>query len=81
MFTTLHIMYYKLGPKSYLTRLIGWLASKNFSKVAIRWFAKRYKINLDEAAEPIESFNTLNEFFTRKLKDGVRPIAEENNFF
>ena len=62
-----------------MSRIIGSLASRPFSKIAIKWFAKRYKINLDEAAEPIESYKTLNSFFTRHLKEGARPIAEAEN--
>ena len=30
---------------------------------------------MNEAAEPLESFKTFNEFFYRKLKSSARPIA------
>ena len=49
-----------------------------------RWSARRIKkfvtlhdINLNEClvSDPNE-FNTFNEFFSRKLKDGVRPLGE-----
>ena len=30
---------------------------------------------MNEAAEPLESFKTFNEFFFRKLKPSARPIA------
>jgi phosphatidylserine decarboxylase len=41
-----------------------------------RWFAKAYGIDLTEAANAdLESYATFNEFFTRELKAGVRPIA------
>lgn len=30
---------------------------------------------MSEAAEPVESYKTFNEFFYRKLKPGARPIA------
>eukprot|EP00873_Tetraselmis_striata_P036373 jgi/Tetstr1/456637/TSEL_043339.t1 len=32
-------------------------------------------VNIDEAAQPIETYKTFNEFFYRKLKPGARPIA------
>jgi phosphatidylserine decarboxylase len=34
-----------------------------------------YKIDADAAEKPVESYSTLQEFFTRKLKPGLRPIA------
>ncbi len=43
----------------------------------IRWFAKRYGVNMAEAANPDPaSYASFNEFFTRPLREGVRPIAE-----
>lgn len=41
----------------------------------IRWFAKRYEVNLDEAlCSDIEQFKSFNDFFTRELKPGMRVI-------
>ncbi|HEX7236003.1 MAG TPA: archaetidylserine decarboxylase [Gammaproteobacteria bacterium] len=41
-----------------------------------RWFAKAYGVDLTEAANAdLESYATFNEFFTRELKPGARPIA------
>lgn len=41
-----------------------------------RWFAKTYGIDLTEAANAdLEGYATFNEFFTRELKVGARPIA------
>jgi phosphatidylserine decarboxylase len=37
------------------------------------------RINIDEFKEPIEHYQTFNQFFIRELKPGVRPIAYENN--
>jgi phosphatidylserine decarboxylase len=40
-----------------------------------RWFAAAYGVDLTEAANAdLESYATFNEFFTRELKPGVRPI-------
>lgn len=43
---------------------------------AIQQFAQRYEINVDEAEKPIGHYATLDDFFCRKLKPGVRAIAE-----
>ncbi|MSQ70941.1 MAG: phosphatidylserine decarboxylase [Betaproteobacteria bacterium] len=69
-----------LFPKLALTRLMGWLASRRggaATRAAIRWFIRRYGVNMDEAADPrVESYPTFNEFFTRVLRPGVRPLAD-----
>ena len=77
--TGLYVLFLKLLPKNLLSRFVGFLASRGISKIAIRWFARRYKINLEEAARPIGEFKTLNDFFTRTLKEGVRPVSEPEN--
>ena len=42
----------------------------------IRWFVGRYQVNMDEAANPdISSYASFNAFFTRPLRDGVRPMT------
>ena len=69
-----------LLPKQALTLLAGHIASArggaNTTRL-IRWFVKRYGVDMSEAARPdIESYATFNEFFTRLLKPGVRPIAQ-----
>ena len=41
-----------------------------------RWFARTYGVDLAEAANAdLDSYATFNEFFTRELKVGARPIA------
>jgi phosphatidylserine decarboxylase len=41
-----------------------------------RWFARSYGVDMSEAANAdLDSYATFNEFFTRELKAGARPIA------
>lgn len=41
-----------------------------------RWFARAYGVDMNEAANAdLESYATFNEFFTRELRAGARPIA------
>lgn len=68
-----------LIPKQALTQLMGYLANLHGGKITtavIRWFIKRYKVNMAEAqdADPA-SYATFNDFFTRGLKHGVRPLS------
>ena len=67
-------------PKRALTQLAGKLAGVRAGRLTtavIRWFIKRYGVNMDEAANPDPaSYASFNEFFTRPLREGVRPLAE-----
>ena len=69
-----------LLPKGALTRFAGRVAGWRGGAVTtalIRWFVGRYGVNMAEAAEPrIEAYPTFNEFFTRALKPGARPLAD-----
>ena len=66
-------------PKLALTRLAGWGASARggaLTTAFIRWFIGRYGVNMAEAANPDPAaYPTFNEFFTRPLKPGARPLA------
>ncbi len=57
-------------------KLVAVRAPKPVLRAAIRTFAKAYKVDLDEAADPIDSFDTFQAFFTRKLRAGARPIDD-----
>jgi len=67
-------------PKQALTVLAGKLAQAQAGKLTtavIRWFVKRYQVNMSEAAQSdISHYKSFNEFFTRPLKAGARPLAK-----
>lgn len=67
-------------PKQALTTLAGRLASAQGGRLttaAIRRFISRYGVDMSEAAEPdISQYASFNDFFTRALRPGVRPLAE-----
>ena len=66
-------------PKQALTALAGKFASAQaggLTTSVIRWFVGRYGVNMAEAANPdIAGYASFNEFFTRPLKEGARPLA------
>ncbi len=66
-------------PRNALSRGAGRLASiplpGPIQRAEIRLFARLAGVDLREAAEPIEAYPTLNDFFTRRLRAGVRPLA------
>ena len=69
-----------LLPKQAITSFGGRIASARAGSITtgiIRWFVGKYSVNMDEAANPdIASYASFNEFFTRALKPGARPIAK-----
>jgi len=69
-----------LLPKQALTALAGRFAGARagaLTTAVIRWFVGRYGVNMSEAANPdIAGYATFNEFFTRPLKSGARPLAQ-----
>lgn len=67
-------------PKQAMTTLAGKIANARwgrFTTAIIRWFVGHYGVNMEEAANPdIGSYATFNEFFTRALRPGARPLAQ-----
>ena len=68
-----------LLPKRALTVFAGWCAGSKatwWTRRVIPWFIRRYGVNMAEAANPDpRGYATFNEFFTRALKPGARPLA------
>jgi phosphatidylserine decarboxylase len=66
-------------PKQALTRLAGWAAGLRGgarTTGVIRWFIARYGVDMSEAANPDPAaYPTFNEFFTRPLRPGARPLS------
>lgn len=69
-----------LLPKRVLTVLAGKFANLRggaLTHAVIRKFVAHYKVDMSEAADPAtESYATFNDFFTRALREGVRPIGD-----
>jgi phosphatidylserine decarboxylase len=68
-----------LLPKQALTLLAGEIARARGGALTtrlIRWFIDRYRVNMAEAAKPDPAaYASFNDFFTRALAPGARPIA------
>ncbi|MDO9002900.1 MAG: archaetidylserine decarboxylase [Aquabacterium sp.] len=76
----LFVMLQYVLPKQALTAFAGrmaWVKGGALTTRFIRWFVGRYGVNMAEAANPdLASYPTFNEFFTRPLKPGARPLAD-----
>ena len=66
-------------PKQAMTSLAGVVAGARggaLTQAIIARFVKRFGVNMAEAAQPeIRAYATFNEFFTRALAPGARPLA------
>jgi phosphatidylserine decarboxylase len=67
-------------PKQALTRFAGRVAGASRgprTTSLIRWFVRKYGVDMTEALEPkISGYATFNDFFTRALRPEARPLAD-----
>jgi phosphatidylserine decarboxylase len=79
MSTRLAVLPQYLLPKQALTSLAGVVAGARagaLTTALIRWFVRRYGVNMAEALDPDPAaYASFNEFFTRALDPGARPLA------
>ena len=66
-------------PKQAITEFGALIANARAGRITtaiIDWFVKKYGVNMGEALQAdLTAYSSFNEFFTRPLKPGVRPIA------
>lgn len=79
MFEHLVVLLQYLLPARALTVLAGKLAGwrgGGVTRTLIAAFARRYRVDMGEALEPdVRAYATFNDFFTRALRAGARPLA------
>ncbi len=75
----LFVLLQYLLPQRLLTSAAGALArGEVLAGLLIRLFIRRYGVDMSEALDPDpSSYRNFNEFFTRELKPGARPLAGE----
>ena len=70
----------KCLPKRFMSKILGQLAEAQtpwLKNALIKMFMKAYSIDLDEAEiKNAEDFQSFNDFFTRALVPGARPLAQ-----
>jgi phosphatidylserine decarboxylase len=70
-------------PQHALSRFVGNIAnSRNpfIKNTFIKWFVKRYNVDMSIAKEENPTaYASFNDFFTRELKPGARPMCGEPN--
>jgi phosphatidylserine decarboxylase len=66
-------------PQNEVSRALGWILARPLP-APVRApiygaFARRYGVKLDEAERPLSSYESFDDFFTRRLKPGARSLA------
>jgi len=72
-------VFMKLLPKNAVSRVFGVFTRLRIpflSKFARNAFANYYKLDMSEAEFPLSHYRNLGELFIRKLRPGMRPIAD-----
>lgn len=70
-------------PHHGVSRLAGKLAGSQkpwLKDHLIRRFIDAYDVDMSEAARPVEAYASFNDFFTRELKAGSRPLADGSQY-
>lgn len=81
--TSPFVLLQHLAPQHALSRLAGALASSErvwLKDWMIRRFAAAYDVDMAEAARGLSEFASFNDFFTRELRPGARPLANSAQF-
>ena len=60
-----------------ISRLSGKLLSTGFSANIVDWFIKSQKIDMSDF--PPRKYTSFNDYFTRKVKDGARPVDPDKD--
>jgi phosphatidylserine decarboxylase len=73
--------YLRYVPKNHLSRAVGRLVHvpwpKPIARRLVRWFANTYEIDVDAAQLPAHEYRSIGHFFTRDLREGLRPIESD----
>jgi phosphatidylserine decarboxylase len=76
----LKVLLQHILPKQGLTNFAGRIARAQAGSLTtglIGWFVRKYGVDMSEAANPDHaSYTSFNDFFTRPLKAGARPLAD-----
>jgi phosphatidylserine decarboxylase len=74
---------WRILPKGALSGAIGWGASRQLParlRVGLLTrFARNYGIDVGEAEKPLAEYTGFDDFFTRRLRPGARPIDAQQN--
>ncbi|MEO7455717.1 MAG: archaetidylserine decarboxylase [Gemmatimonadaceae bacterium] len=80
-FGRLLILVLSVLPRHGMSRVAGWIANRPVPRTlrgsVYRGYARIFGARPEDAELPLEEYASINKFFTRKLRDGLRPIAPD----
>ena len=68
-----------IAKRKFFSKLYGMHCDSKSSRKKIPSFVNEFNINMDESIKGINDFTSFNDFFTRKLKEGARPMITDPN--
>lgn len=73
--------YLRYVPKNRLSRMVGRVVHarlpRPIARRLVRWFARTYEMDVDAANRPLDDYASIGHFFTRDLREGLRPIESD----
>ncbi len=70
---------FNIAPHHLISRIVFTITRMQgpWVKLLIIWFIRKFKVDMSEAqyGDDLNLYETFNEFFTRPLKDGIRPVV------
>ena len=69
----------KIFISPFVSKMGGFILSTRLSKLAVKNFAKKNNINVDEYY--VDDIKSFNDFFARRVKEDKRPIDMVKNDF
>jgi phosphatidylserine decarboxylase len=68
-------------PRCFVSRTTGRFARLHLPgfllRPFLRWYAKRYGVDLTDAVRPLEDYESFVDFFTRELRPEARPLPPD----
>ena len=81
MFGRLLILFLSVLPKHLMSRVAGWIANRpvprSLRPAVYRAYSRIFGAAPEEAELPLSEYPSINAFFTRALKPGLRPVAAQ----
>lgn len=59
---------------SFFSRFYGWMQRRPASRRKVRPFIEAFDVDASEFLEPVDAFQSFNDFFIRRLKPEARPL-------
>ena len=64
-----------LVKRAAVSKVMGWMKNRPSSARCLPQFVQEYGIDMTEAERAVEDYTSFNDFFTRTLKPGARPVC------